>query len=134
MLKFLVGPNRNALFPDTPFLYDHMVFSGAFQFLFTLTIHYAPVQVKCIVKLVLECNSGPMVWYQKFEYALGHWMQKATEHVLGCVLCSPGCFSLFRGSAIMDDNVMKKYTTKSTEASHFIQYDQGEHIFLHSFL
>ena len=41
-------------------------------------------------------GSGPMVWYQKFEYALGHWMQKATEHVLGCVLCSPGCFSLFR--------------------------------------
>ena len=24
-----------------------------------------------------------MVWYQKFEYALGHWMQKATEHVFG---------------------------------------------------
>ena len=33
----------------------------------------------------------------------------------------------------MDDNVMKKYTTKSTEASHFIQYDQGEHIILHLF-
>ena len=28
-------------------------------------------------------GSGPMVWYQKFEYAMGHWMQKATEHVLG---------------------------------------------------
>ena len=26
---------------------------------------------------------GPMVWYQKFEYAMGHWMQKATEHVFG---------------------------------------------------
>ena len=25
--------------------------------------------------------------YQKFEYAIGHWLQKATEHVLGCVLC-----------------------------------------------
>ena len=69
---------------------------------------------------------GPMVWYQKFEYALGHWMQKATEHVLGCVLCSPGCFSLFRGSALMNDNVMKRYTTMSTEARHFVQYDQGE--------
>ena len=21
--------------------------------------------------------------YQKFEYAVGHWLQKATEHVLG---------------------------------------------------
>jgi hypothetical protein len=34
--------------------------------------------------------------YQKFEYAIGHWLQKATEHMIGCVLCSPGCFSLFR--------------------------------------
>lgn len=41
-------------------------------------------------------GSGPMVWYQMFEYAIGHWLQKATEHMIGCVLCSPGCFSLFR--------------------------------------
>lgn len=71
-------------------------------------------------------GSGPMVWYQKFEYAVGHWLQKATEHVLGCVLCSPGCFSLFRSEALMADNVLKTYTTKSTEAVHFVQYDQGE--------
>lgn len=67
-----------------------------------------------------------MVWYQKFEYAVGHWLQKATEHMLGCVLCSPGCFSLFRGSALMDDNVMKTYTTPPTEPRHYVQYDQGE--------
>lgn len=71
-------------------------------------------------------GSGPMVWYQKFEYAVGHWLQKAAEHKLGCVLCSPGCFSLFRGSALMDDNVMRRYADKSTEASHYVQYDQGE--------
>ncbi|XP_030646448.1 chitin synthase chs-1-like [Chanos chanos] len=71
-------------------------------------------------------GTGPMVWYQKFEYAVGHWMQKTAEHVFGCVLCSPGCFSLFRGAALMDDNVMKRYTTKATEASHYVQYDQGE--------
>ncbi|XP_065308275.2 chitin synthase chs-2-like isoform X3 [Dermacentor albipictus] len=71
-------------------------------------------------------GSGPMVWYQEFEYAVGHWLQKATEHVLGCVLCSPGCFSLFRSEALMADNVLKTYTTKSTEALHFVQYDQGE--------
>ncbi|XP_044267838.1 chitin synthase chs-2 isoform X2 [Tribolium madens] len=71
-------------------------------------------------------GSGPMVWYQMFEYAIGHWLQKATEHVIGCVLCSPGCFSLFRGKALMDDNVMKKYTTSSSEARHYVQYDQGE--------
>uniref|UniRef100_A0A8C1GE76 chitin synthase n=1 Tax=Cyprinus carpio TaxID=7962 RepID=A0A8C1GE76_CYPCA len=71
-------------------------------------------------------GTGPMVWYQKFEYAVGHWLQKTAEHVFGCVLCSPGCFSLFRGAALMDNNVMKRYTTKASEASHYVQYDQGE--------
>ncbi|XP_065572052.1 chitin synthase chs-2-like isoform X2 [Artemia franciscana] len=71
-------------------------------------------------------GSGPMVWYQKFEYAIGHWLQKATEHVIGCVLCSPGCFSLFRAKALMDDNVMKMYTSMSSKARHYVQYDQGE--------
>ncbi|CAF0924460.1 unnamed protein product [Rotaria sordida] len=71
-------------------------------------------------------GSGPVVWYQKFEYAIGHWLQKAAEHILGCVMCSPGCFSLFRGSALMDDHVLRTYCTKSTEARHYVQYDQGE--------
>lgn len=71
-------------------------------------------------------NLGPMVWYQKFEYAVSHWLQKATEHVIGCVLCSPGCFSLFRGSAVLADNVLKTYTRQATEAEHHIQYDQGK--------
>lgn len=75
--------------------------------------------------LILKIILGPMVWYQMFEYAIGHWLQKATEHMIGCVLCSPGCFSLFRGKALMDDNVMKKYTTTSEEARHYVQYDQG---------
>nr|XP_061796443.1 chitin synthase chs-1-like [Nerophis lumbriciformis] len=69
---------------------------------------------------------GPMVWYQKFEYAVGHWLQKTAEHVFGSVLCSPGCFSLFRASALMDDNVLKRYTTTATRASEYVQYDQGE--------
>lgn len=71
-------------------------------------------------------GSGLMAWYQKFEYAVGHWLQKATEHMIGCVLCSPGCFSLFRAKALMDDNVMRKYTTRSDQALHYVQYDQGE--------
>ncbi|KAG7235996.1 hypothetical protein INR49_001394, partial [Caranx melampygus] len=69
---------------------------------------------------------GPMVWYQKFEYAVGHWLQKTAEHVFGSVLCSPGCFSLFRGSALMDDNVLKRYTTTASRAVEYVQYDQGE--------
>lgn len=70
-------------------------------------------------------GSGPMVWYQMFEYAIGHWLQKATEHMIGCVLCSPGCFSLFRAKALMDRSVMKKYTTPAEEARDFVQFDQG---------
>lgn len=70
---------------------------------------------------------GPMVWYQKFEYAVGHWLQKTAEHVFGSVLCSPGCFSLFRASALMDDNVLKRYTTTATQAAEYVQYDQGRH-------
>ncbi|KAK6165558.1 hypothetical protein SNE40_022465 [Patella caerulea] len=71
-------------------------------------------------------GSGPMVWYQQFEYSVSHWLQKATEHTIGCVFCSPGCFSLFRGSALMRDDVIKKYATVATEARHKIQFDMGE--------
>lgn len=71
-------------------------------------------------------GDGPMVWYQVFEYAIGHWLQKSTEHIIGCVLCSPGCFSLFRGRALMENSVMKKYTTVSENPRHYVQYDQGE--------
>ncbi|XP_044020427.1 chitin synthase chs-2 isoform X2 [Aphidius gifuensis] len=102
-------------------------------------IDFQPDAVKLLVDLMKKnknlgaacgrihpVGSGLMVWYQKFEYAIGHWLQKSTEHMIGCVLCSPGCFSLFRGKALMDDNVMKKYTTRSEDARHYVQYDQGE--------
>uniref|UniRef100_A0A915IV02 chitin synthase n=1 Tax=Romanomermis culicivorax TaxID=13658 RepID=A0A915IV02_ROMCU len=79
-------------------------------------------------------GGGIMVLYQKFEYAIAHWFQKAAEHVFGCVLCSPGCFSLFRASALMDDNVMQKYTKLPTEPRHFVQYDQGEDRWLSTLL
>ena len=68
---------------------------------------------------------GPVVWYQDFEYAISHWLQKAAEHVYGCVLCSPGCFSLFRGSSLMDDNVMRRYVVKADSPAEHVQYDQG---------
>ncbi|XP_013396161.1 uncharacterized protein LOC106163195 [Lingula anatina] len=69
-------------------------------------------------------GSGPMVWYQKFEYAIGHWLQKSAEHVLGCVLCSPGCFSLFRGKAVME--VIDIYSQRPKRAIDYLQFDQGE--------
>ncbi|XP_037075582.1 chitin synthase chs-2-like [Pollicipes pollicipes] len=102
-------------------------------------IDFMPDAVKLLVDLMKKnqnlgaacgrihpVGSGPMVWYQLFEYAIGHWLQKATEHMIGCVLCSPGCFSLFRAKGLMDDNVMKTYTTPASEARHYVQYDQGE--------
>ena len=71
-------------------------------------------------------GSGYLQWDQKFEYAAAHWFQKATEHVMGCVLCSPGCFSIFRAKAIMDDNVLKTYTKLADKPMQHIQYDMGE--------
>ncbi|KRZ76621.1 ER degradation-enhancing alpha-mannosidase-like protein 1 [Trichinella papuae] len=79
-------------------------------------------------------GKGIMIWYQKFEYAIAHWFQKAAEHVFGCVLCAPGCFSLFRASALMDDNVLSKYTKLPVEAHQFVQYDQGEDRWLSTLL
>ena len=52
-------------------------------------------------------GSGWLVWFQKFEYAVGHWLQKTTEHVLGCVLCSPGCFSIIRNVFYMNFTQIK---------------------------
>ena len=53
-------------------------------------------KVAAVCGRIHPIGDGPMVWYQQFEYAVGHWLQKAAEHVFGCVLCCPGCFSLFR--------------------------------------
>uniref|UniRef100_A0A914YVZ9 chitin synthase n=1 Tax=Panagrolaimus superbus TaxID=310955 RepID=A0A914YVZ9_9BILA len=82
--------------------------------------------IGCACGRIHPIGEGVMVWYQKFEYAIAHWFQKAAEHVFGCVLCAPGCFSLFRASALMDDNIMHKYTKTAFEPRHFVQYDQGE--------
>ncbi|VDO29536.1 unnamed protein product [Onchocerca flexuosa] len=73
-------------------------------------------EIGCACGRIHPIGEGIMIWYQKFEYAISHWFQKATEHVFGCVLCAPGCFSLFRASALMDDNVMHKYTKIACES------------------
>uniref|UniRef100_A0AC35TMI2 Chitin synthase n=1 Tax=Rhabditophanes sp. KR3021 TaxID=114890 RepID=A0AC35TMI2_9BILA len=90
--------------------------------------------IGCACGRIHPIGSGIMVWYQKFEYAIAHWFQKAAEHVFGCVLCAPGCFSMFRASALMDDNIMHKYTKVATEARHYVQYDQGEDRWLSTLL
>lgn len=32
-------------------------------------------------------GSGPVMWYQKFEYAVGHWFQKVSLSVICIILC-----------------------------------------------
>ena len=69
-------------------------------------------------------GKGPVVWYQIFDYAIGHWFQKAAEHILGCVLCCPGCFSVFRVSALED--VLDTYSSKVNNGFEFLTKDMGE--------
>ena len=69
-------------------------------------------------------GSGPIVWYQVFDYAIGHWFQKVAENVMGSVLCCPGCFSLFRTSALKD--VVQIYASNVSLAKDFLTKDMGE--------
>ncbi|XP_037548982.1 chitin synthase chs-1-like, partial [Nematolebias whitei] len=79
-------------------------------------------------------GTGPVVWFQKFEYAVDNWLHKTTQHVFGCLLCTPGSCSLLRAEALMDGNVMESFSTKPTKPKHYIQYDQGEDRWLTSLL
>ncbi|KAK0423038.1 hypothetical protein QR680_007936 [Steinernema hermaphroditum] len=95
-----------------------------------LNLMKTKADIGCACGRIHPIGNGLMVWYQKFEYAIGHWFQKAAEHVFGCVLCAPGCFSLFRASALMDDNVMHKYTKTAADPLHFgyrIEYDASSY-------
>jgi chitin synthase len=56
---------------------------------------------------------------------INHFFPNKSNEFVAFQMCSPGCFSLFRGSALMDDHVLRTYCTKSTEARHYVQYDQG---------
>jgi len=64
-----------------------------------------------------------IVMYQKFEYSVSYWLQKTVENIWGSILCSPGCFTLYRAQAVFD--VMAKYSTKSYDAFTQILYGQG---------
>lgn len=69
-------------------------------------------------------GNGPLYWYQLFDYAIGHWLQKSTEHIFGSVLCCPGCFSIFRCSALKD--CLSEYSTEVSDAMEFLTKDMGE--------
>ena len=69
-------------------------------------------------------GSGVLYWYQIFDYAIGHWFTKPAEHLLGSVLCCPGCFSAFRCSAL--EEVLKTYSSEVQSATDFLTKDMGE--------
>ncbi|XP_052786292.1 chitin synthase chs-1-like [Mya arenaria] len=100
-------------------------------------VQFTPDSVEALLDLMTRDNtvgavcarthplgSGPLVWYQVFEYAIGHWFQKAAEHVIGSVLCSPGCFSVYRCRAIRD--ILPQYATNVEHAFDFLTKDMGE--------
>lgn len=81
-------------------------------------------QVGAVCARTYPKGFGLIYWYQIFDYAIGHWFQKPAEHILGCVLCSPGCFSVFRCSALA--MVLDEYSSEVIGASEFLMKDMGE--------
>lgn len=69
-------------------------------------------------------GTGPLYWYQIFDYAIGHWFQKPAEHIMGSVLCAPGCFSVYRCSALA--KILKEYSSEVEGAVDFLKKDMGE--------
>ncbi|KAK7496348.1 hypothetical protein BaRGS_00012513 [Batillaria attramentaria] len=65
-----------------------------------------------------------IVWHQIFEYAKDFWMIKSAQNVIGSVMCCPGCFSLYRASAIRQ--VMDKYATPTRTPFTVYVKDTGE--------
>ena len=77
-------------------------------------------------------GSGLLYWYQVFDYAVGHWFQKAAEDIMGTVLCCPGCFSVFLCSALKQ--VLEEYSTEVKSAKEFLIKDMGEDRWLSTLL
>ena len=51
-----------------------------------------------------------------------------TEYMLGSVLCSPGCFTIYRASALVD--VLPEYASQVKEAFEFLIKEMGEDRYL----
>lgn len=69
-------------------------------------------------------GTGLLYWYQLFDYAIGHWFQKPAEHTMGSVLCAPGCFSVYRCSAL--SKILREYSSEVEGAVDFLKKDMGE--------
>lgn len=118
--------NDNALNADNTFILttDADIDFKADSVVVLLDMLASNVNVAAVCARTHPKGQGIMYWYQVFDYAIGHWFQKPAEHILGSVLCSPGCFSAFRCSSL--NMVLDEYSTEATGASEFLMKDMGE--------
>ncbi|XP_041365297.1 uncharacterized protein LOC121380520 [Gigantopelta aegis] len=66
----------------------------------------------------------PIVGFQKFEYAKDFWLIKSAQNIIGSVMCCPGCFSLYRVTALQE--VIPIYSEPTTKAGDVFTKDTGE--------
>ncbi|KAL5017547.1 hypothetical protein ScPMuIL_007136 [Solemya velum] len=69
-------------------------------------------------------RQSPLVWNQMFEYCKDFWSTKSAQNVIGSVMCCPGCFSLYRLSALTD--VMADYADPTVDSLGVFTKDTGE--------
>ena len=89
------------------------------------TLHERP-GLAAVCGRIIPVGSGLVAGYQKFEYALGHWMQKSVEAAIGPVMCAPGCFSLFSVRCLADSGILDVYAKNPELPDQVIQWDLGE--------
>ncbi|XP_036355894.1 chitin synthase chs-1-like [Octopus sinensis] len=69
-------------------------------------------------------KNRPIVWFQMFEYIKDFWMTKTAQNIIGSVMCCPGCFSLYRITALY--NLLDDYSQESMEPMDVLIKDTGE--------
>jgi chitin synthase len=52
------------------------------------------------------------------------WMMKSSQSVLGSLTCCPGCFSVYRASAVAP--VLQEYSSSTTDAVDVFYKDTGK--------
>ncbi|CAH1264046.1 Hypp2820 [Branchiostoma lanceolatum] len=96
--------------------------SEAVRSLLDITAHDPAVGAVCA--RTHPIGSGPVAWYQIFDYAIAHWLGKTANNMMGTVLCCPGCFSVFRANAVRDG--LPEYSSHVKGANDFLVKDMGE--------
>lgn len=70
-----------------------------------------------------------------YEYFISYFLNKSFESVFGTVTCLPGCFSMYRLSMLVSDDVVAAYSRTNIDTLHLKNlYDLGEDRLLTTFL